>query len=148
MTVNFSTDLERFTGRGIDCDLICTSCNAPGIELDAVCRACRDRACDASHNVGFVGEPGIVDEPSLVRFEHLPSRALPIAGLHDLRPCLGGDRDRWVGVTTDLRLVEIDLDRDDRDGLVELTVLAHLPHDLNVVGDPPGSEAEAPSEPR
>lgn len=136
--------LERFTGRGIECDLICATCNAPGIEIDAVCRACRDRVCEASASDGFLGEPGIVDEPSQVRFEHLPPRDLPIAGLHDLRPRLGCDRDRWVGVTTDRRLVEIDLDRDD---LVELTVLAHLPHDLNVVGERPGSEAPSPEEP-
>lgn len=135
--------LERFTGRGADCDLICTACNGPGIEIDAVCRDCRDRARQASDNEGFIGEPAAVDEPSAVRFEHLPPRRVPISGFSDLRARVGSDRDRWIGLTLDRRLVELDLDRVDDHGFPELTVLAHLPTDLGVAGEAERDAADA-----
>ena len=45
--------LERFTGRGIDCDLICTSCNAPGIEAEW--RRRRSRLRSREPDRGYAG---------------------------------------------------------------------------------------------
>lgn len=101
---------ERFTGAGIAYVLLCEACKAlASPALVEVCTACRDqrRTGDSS---GFDGEPGIVDEPSPLRFAALPPITPRVAEILDLRPVVGGDRDLWIGVTSERALVELDLD--------------------------------------
>jgi len=114
---------ERFTGQGIEAELVCEAC-LESTSLDAICLACRDEVRKASARDGHLGNPGIVEEPSTLRFEHLPPIAPRVGPLLDLRPMPAGDRDCWLGVTAHRELVELDLDRD------EVRCIATLPEQL------------------
>jgi hypothetical protein len=101
---------ERFTGVGIECDLVCSDCVSV-VEVDRVCTACRD-AAKQTDNDGYLNAPGIVDEPSALRFEHLKPFLAP-AAIRAIAAWPGGDRDRWIAVTAERDLVELDLDRNE-----------------------------------
>jgi hypothetical protein len=130
---------ERFTGNGIECELVCKDC-VDTRELERVCIDCHAQI-RSEDSEGISGEPGIVVEPSALRFEERPTPTLRIASLLDLQPLLGGDRDRWIGLTANRELVEIDLD----DG--ETRRLATLPEELFRLAEDPELDATAPREP-
>jgi hypothetical protein len=130
---------ERFLGRGIDCDLVCKNCVEAVV--DGVCRTCRDRAVAERDNDGYLGKPGILEEPSTLWLEHLPPIQPRVASLLDLRALPGADRDLWLGVTAHRELVELDLDRD------EVRVIASLPEMLYELGTYEGLGEHAPRTP-
>jgi hypothetical protein len=96
----------HFTGVGKDCTYLCEACRiTPGETVDA-CAACRDALGEP---LGFEGEPQVLEEPSTITAVH---RACGFAwpAVVDLQPLLGSDRARFLGVTADTTLHEIDLD--------------------------------------
>jgi hypothetical protein len=97
--------------------------------------ACRDARASMPE------ESWDVVEPSTLRFEHVAAITPRVSALRDLRPLPGGDRDRWIGVTADRELVEIDLDHG------ETRRLATLPESLFQLVEYTGLEPTAPRDP-
>jgi hypothetical protein len=96
----------RFTGVGKDCACLCDACVvAPG-ELVDVCGACRDALGEAGT---YEGTPQILSEPSAITAAHRPC-GFSWPAFVDLQPLLGSDRARFLGVTADTTLHEVDLD--------------------------------------
>jgi hypothetical protein len=103
--------LQRFTGRGVEHELVCKACVEGSSELLGVCAACRDAAAEGGW-IGIAGAPEIAEEASPLWFDHrrveLHPRSPPLA---DAQPVLGPDRNCWIGVTGDGQLFHLDLDR-------------------------------------
>ncbi len=131
--------LQRFTGVGIEHELVCKACLAD-TAIERVCRACHDKASEDTDHHGFAGTPGIAVENSSLRFEHLAAITPRVAVLRDLRPLSGADRDRWIGLTANRELVELDLDHD------EVRRLATLPEELFQIADRPNLATDVPRE--
>ena len=133
--------VERFTGKGTETEILCTACrDAPGA-IVRVCGACLQAIREQGDLERYLGEPGIVVEPSTLRFAHLPPQTLRVAPLLDLRPRLGGDRDLWIGLTAHRELVELDLDTS------EVRRLAMVPEELFRLNEHEHLEPTAPREP-
>lgn len=93
-------------GIGRDRSYLCDACAvAPGELVDA-CGACRDAL---GTDIAFDGEIQIVAEPSAITASHRPC-GMPWPAFVDLQPVLGSERARYLGVTADTTLHDIDLD--------------------------------------
>ncbi|MEO8701018.1 MAG: hypothetical protein ABI867_13300 [Kofleriaceae bacterium] len=108
---------RRFTGRGIELELVCEACRESRDLVD-VCAACQARAADGGWS-GVVGAPEIREQPSGLRFDHARIDLAP--AMLDLQPVLGADRALWIGLAGDGRLWRWDMDR----GVLD--ALAHVP---------------------
>jgi hypothetical protein len=100
---------ERFTGAGVASELVCRHCLAANAAADNVCAACERLAREGSWS-GVAGTPEVIVAPSTLALtiEELAVPDLP--ALCDLQALLGADRSRWLGLTSDASLVEIDAD--------------------------------------
>jgi hypothetical protein len=101
--------VERFTGRGVDSELVCEACAASSGPTHEADDAAIARVRDYRRR-RFDGEPEVIELASELWFAH-EAIELEVPELADLRALGGDDRDRWLGVTRDGVLVEIDLDR-------------------------------------
>lgn len=99
----------RFTGNGLEQELICEDCRTGDARLLRACAACRDKALEG-WEAGVVGRPAIAREDGGLRFtSRSVGLSLP-ASILDAAPRLEGDLDRWVAVLRDGAVVTIDLD--------------------------------------
>ena len=99
--------LVRFTGHGVDCEYVCRPCIESPAEIVDACAECQERATSSWQ--GIAGVPQIAEEPSTITAAH---RRISFSwpAFVDLQPVLGADRDRWIGVTQDATLHDVDLD--------------------------------------
>lgn len=116
------TYCHRFGGRGIDYDLLCSTCaegeKPPDADLVTVCAACFEEAAEAgtwsSGERAVVGQPAIAERPTRLSFSHEMVR-LPIplpASLLDLQalpPVDDVPTSRWLALTGTGALLVIDL---------------------------------------
>jgi hypothetical protein len=101
--------VERFTGVGVASELRCEDCatsGAPVVEAsdEAIARV-RDHM-----RLRFEGSPQVIELASELTFAHREI-VIDCPDLADLRALGGDDRNRWLGVTADGVLLELDLDR-------------------------------------
>lgn len=103
--------VERFTGRGTERELRCLDCaELAGAAVRRVCRACAETAREGGRHA-IAGAPAVVEEPGPLALVHRPRPRRVGGTLLDVRPLPGGDRDRWLALADDGRLLELDLDR-------------------------------------
>ncbi|HEY3806421.1 MAG TPA: hypothetical protein VGL61_27645 [Kofleriaceae bacterium] len=124
--------VERFTGRGLASELICAACaasNAPATidANDELVARVRDHT-----RLRFDGAPAIVELPSSLSFERA-ELAIECPDLADLQPVGGDDRSRWLGVTRDGAVLELDLDRRETRELARVSI--GVPLELHVSAD-------------
>jgi hypothetical protein len=117
--------VERFTGRGTASELVCEACathNTPAaIEADDALRA----RVGGHSRLRFEGAPGVIELASSLAFES-SGVAIDCPKLDDLA-ALGGDcRCRWIGVTPEGVVLEIDLDRSSVRELARVALFAPL----------------------
>jgi|HubBroStandDraft_6_1064221.scaffolds.fasta_scaffold64233_3 hypothetical protein len=123
--------VERFTGVGVASELVCEACatsGAPAAEASAeVFARVRD------HNrVRFEGSPQVIELASELTFAH-EDIALDCPELADLHAVGSDDRNRWLGVTADGVLFELDLDRGEVREVMRVAIAAPL--ELHVSAD-------------
>jgi hypothetical protein len=120
--------VERFTGVGVESDLLCEACAEAPATIDAddelVARVRDDT------RVRFVGEPQVLELPSELELE-VDAVAIDCPTLMDLKPFGTDDRARWLGLASDGRVLELDLDR----GEVRERARVDLAGELHVSGD-------------
>ncbi|SCF04680.1 hypothetical protein GA0070558_122118 [Micromonospora haikouensis] len=113
--------LRVLTGRGMEFDLVCRECDDPGqpAVLVVVCEGCVDRLVEDGEMLGWRGEPEILERPepldATVSGWSLPP---PSGQVVDLAPIDDADGSRWLVLTADGTIVELDPDND------RVTVLA------------------------
>lgn len=106
---------KRFTGSGLDYDLLCEACaglsDPAGAPLRKVCAACfLDLEKEGSWE-GIAGQPQILERPGDLRFAHdiVALRSLSSEHLLDLRPIEASPGNRWIGLTRAGDVVSLDL---------------------------------------
>ena len=123
--------VARFTGSGLDYELLCLECAAApegaAISMRSICAACfSDFDYWQEYWSDVIGLPRIPEKASTLRFVHevvaLPG--LANEGLADLRPVDTATARRWIALTTTGRIISIDLSAGDT------AVLGQLPADL------------------
>jgi hypothetical protein len=113
--------IERFTGAGVESELLCEACAANGAAatLDANDELVA-RVRDARE-----GAPQVIELASELALE-LHDVEIACPALTDLKPFGAGDRSRWLGLTADGRVVELDLDRREARELARVAIPAPL----------------------
>lgn len=108
---------HRFTGVGVDFDLVCPQCAAVAREaLARVCAACFDTLSVtvpwATGEHGVVGQPVVAERQTTLSFAHEMIRLEPApeAGLIEVQPLRGAASSRWLGLTEAGQLALLDLE--------------------------------------
>ncbi len=148
---------HRFTGRGIDYDLLCPACaeasaladdetsEPPAALLAPTCAACFEAV--ASRGTWSTGERAVLSAPAVAEratrlsFQHEMLRVPTALGapLRDLVALPGSDASRWVAVTASGRLAVIDLSARTSAVVADLDGVGVDPaQDLEVVASPDG----------
>lgn len=130
---------QRFTGQGMQFDLICTDCakrlaeyekadNPEDIErferaLCVVCDACFAQADDEGFCDGIIGRPDVVERKTSLYFEHreLDLDHPAMGTLVRVAPVLGNDQSVWIALTRAGELLRVNL------SLMQVETLARIP---------------------
>jgi hypothetical protein len=119
--------VERFTGRGVESELVCEACALGPATIDASEElVARIRA---NRRRRFVGDPQHDVVPNALWFEH-ETIELDVPDLAEFRSFGADDRSRWLAITAEGALIEIDLDRRTTRELARVEIAA--PHALHV----------------
>lgn len=108
---------RRYTGRGMEYDLVCMTCTEDPDGIEATLRPVPPSRFDQLEHAGYwertLGQAEVRERASGLRFVHDEIRLPSLADvpLLDLQPVEGTRANRWIGLTAAGRFLSIDLDR-------------------------------------
>lgn len=145
---------HRFTGVGIDYDLVCPACGERGAEPaelgSDLCAACDDcfeavvaRATWVRGPRAVIDRPAIAERSTQLSFAHQMVRLSHGLGasLLDLQPHRGHTESRWLAVTSAGKLVALDLDGRRWGPVADLGGALDLDRDVELEVSPDGTMA-------
>ena len=102
--------VERFSGRGIESELVCLACDRDAAAPTRDATAEQLVEIRREQAARYDGDPGLIELPGELALE-VDEVSIECPELADLQPLGTADRSLWLGVTANGRVIELDLDR-------------------------------------
>ena len=106
---------KRFTGRGIEYELVCLKCRQYPDQIEAnllwVCFQCFKEIEEEGWWEGVMGQPQILERPAILHFDHetIGLTGAGIEAILDIQAIDAASQSLWVALTTSGQLLAIDL---------------------------------------